>query len=1095
MSLDWLVPGGAPQFNLAVGLPGLLTLVVYAALTLNLAMRHRREILTLSARRAILIAALLALAPILARTLVLSFQLPDSEVRAAVPLLVALAPVVGAVWGGPLVGLLVGLASGLTVAAFDTHRLTQPFEMALAAASIALLIHQPYRGRVGAWLRQPLIATLLGSLFVGWPLQLLGSFMTDYSSALDSLDRAASSFAPTLAASIIAASITGLLVQAVVMRWPRLNPMAAIQLETAPWQRRLNTRVFSAFFPVACLAALILVSTVAFTSYVLATNLVVDQMGRNAANAGSSIPFFTQEGRSLIRNLAQDERLLADSSDLRQARLQDSLTSVAFFEQLVLFDSQQHLINAYPEQGAGSLTLSAGEESRVRLALAGGAPTEVITHTSEGTFVTFVAAITQPSGGAIRGAVLGRTALRDNPAMSPVLGVLRQGVVGSGEGFVIDNQNRIVLYPARPELEQTDFVLGAAVVLPGSGAGGQAFRQTQADGSRRLITILPVASQSDWSIVLVEPNRVALTLAVQIALPTLGLLLIMMAVAAPAVIAITRSITSPLDELVKSADRIAQGQLDRPVQLAGEDEIGQLGQAFEQMRLRLKNRLDEQDRLLQVSRAVSSNLELFRAMPPILSSALDVTQAASVRVALRRGGDPLQTYAAGHIAAGMAALDETLIDLVEKQGTVIISQISRASGSLDVSRLPSTVQSLAALPLRSDTSFYGVLWLTYDHEHIFEQSELTFLATLTGQAAVAVANARLLAEAEEGRRKLEAVLESTSDGLIAVDNHGKVLLMNPAAEKYFGVRFEQARGRIAEEIVDVRELAILLTNLQEPTMPLELPGRNGATLLANTSTMVSHDGTLTGRVTLLRDISALKELDNIKTVFLRMVSHDLRSPLTYMRGYLSMLPLSGDLNATQLESIDKINSGIQHITEMTERLLYLSRLKFGDEAELELSLVDVKELLEEIQAEQSGAAKDNNITLKIQVAERLPLLLVDGMLLHQAITNLITNAVKYTPDGGEVTVRAVTEMPGTVTVGVADTGIGIRPEDQKRLFEAFYRVPQREGEPARPHGTGLGLALVKAIAEAHNGSVWVESAFGAGSKFYISIPVRKPQDL
>ncbi|HEC23022.1 MAG TPA: sensor histidine kinase, partial [Chloroflexi bacterium] len=405
------------------------------------------------------------------------------------------------------------------------------------------------------------------------------------------------------------------------------------------------------------------------------------------------------------------------------------------------------------------------------------------------------------------------------------------------------------------------------------------------------------------------------------------------------------------------------------------------------------------------------------------------------------------------------------------------------------------IRALVALPLRSDTVFHGVLWLAYDHERLFEQSEMDFLSTLAGQAAIAVSNARLFAEAEEERRKLEAVLESTADGMIVTDNQGRIILMNPAAESYFGIRAEQARGRKATEVLkDAQELAALLTNLQEPVSVLEMPDQRGKFFLASTSTIVSHEGAITGRVAVLRDITALKELDNIKTVFLRMVSHDLRSPLTFMRGYLSMLPLIGDLNERQQEAVIKINDGIDYISEMTERLLYLSRLQFGDQADLEMVLVDVEELIQIILEEQSEDARRKQITLSFECEDKLPLLLADEMLLRQAVANLVNNALKYTPEGGTVAVHAFKDGGEQIGISVRDTGIGIRKEDQARLFEAFYRVPQRKGDPPRPRGSGLGLALVKAIVQAHGGTVRVESEFGEGSTFYITLPVRDPTD-
>ncbi len=765
---------------------------------------------------------------------------------------------------------------------------------------------------------------------------------------------------------------------------------------------------------------------------------------------------------------------------------------------MIFLDADRNLLSAYPAPSGDTIALSAEEASRVDTALQGGVPAEVVVYGQSGEAVTmtFISAVADPATGTPGGVLLGRTTLDTNPILAPVVEVLRQGFVGAGTGFLIDDQHRILLDPAHPEQQERVFAPNG---LRGIGVttGGQAFRQRMPDGTSQLLLMLPVAGLSDWTVVVEVPNEVALALAVQISLPTLLLLLALAALSLPMVVTFVRRVAGPLEDLLQAADHIAEGQLDRPVEITGEDEVGRLGRAFEQMRVRLHSRLGEQERLLSVSRSVASSLELFRSMPTILSSALEVTRAIGVRIVLRSEGDrAVQTYSTGEAASAMAILDGQLMDLVERQGTVVISQLWRASDSLDTENLIPRIRALVALPLRSDTSYYGIMWLSYDHEHVFEESEMTFLSTLAGPAAVAVANARLFAEAEEGRRKLEALLESTADAVVAADVHGKIALINPAAKRVFGVAGEHVIGRRADEVIDVPGLAALMSDLQEPVAALELPHRQGKILLANTSTIVSHDGTVSGRVAVLRDITALKELDNIKTVFLRMVSHDLRSPLTYMRGYASMLPLSGPLNEKQTEALDRIYTGIDTISQMTERLTYLSRLQFGDEAELELTLVDVAELLKEVVPPQEALARQKDVAIKVEVNGGLPLLLADSMLYGHAIMNLINNAVKYTPEQGAVVVRVVMEEDGKrLTLSVTDTGIGIRPEDQARLFEAFYRVPQREGEAQRPRGTGLGLALVKAIAEAHGGSARVESEYGKGSTFTITLPVRNAAEV
>ncbi|MBN1311968.1 MAG: PAS domain S-box protein [Anaerolineae bacterium] len=1094
MTFEWFVFQYIPHLNINLGPRGYLATLVFVATTIALFWRCYADFSKLVPLQWGLLVVTILVTPLLAQTLILSYQPAQWLKPLSIPLFGLIPLLVAAVWLGAGPALLVGLSTGLTWALFGTSRLSQPFEIAILGFAAAMLINQTYRGRFEGWLRHPLAAMLLAAFVVGWPLQVAGIFLLDPSPALASLDHTLTSLLPTLFATGIATLFAGLLIEIVVIVWPHLHPAHGKQLQTAPWTRHLSQRVLYILVPLTVLTAGALIGTVMFVSYRVATHMVLDQVTRDASNIGNSIPVFLQTGRSLLREIAQNEAFWGDDRQARQDRLEEALESGLVFAQLLYFDADLQLVDAYPAVDSPTRTLLLEEEEKLQLTLKDGVPVETTSVDRDTVTINFMMPVNDPDANKPLGVLVGRTALADNPAFAPVANLLQGEFIASSEGLLANTEGYILYYPAHSGRRGEILSLDNAIEL--SGVDGRAFRQLEADGTRRLVYIQQVTGQPEWSVIMLIPNEASLALAVQIVVPALVVMLLIAGLLSVLLVALVRRMTVPLEELLQAVDLMAEEEFDHPIEIAGEDEAGRLGRAFEAMRIRLKNRLDELERLLRVSRGVSGNLELFRAMPTILNSALEVAQARGVRIVLREDeGKPLQVYTVGEAATAMAPLDAQMVDLVERQGTVVISQVWRVSGSLDITMLPPYIRAIVALPLRSDTSFHGILWLGYDHEHVFEQSEMTFLSTLASQAAIAVSTARLFAQAEEGRRKLEAVLTSTADGMIVTDKQGKIILVNPAAEDYFGIRGDQARGRKATEVIDVPALAALLTNLEEPVASLEFPDGRNKILLANTSTIVSSDGAIAGRVAVLRDITALKELDNIKTVFLRMVSHDLRSPLTYMRGYLSMLPLTGELNPKQQDAMEKIGTGIEHISEMTERLLYLSRLKFGEDVELELVLADVKDVIEELVQGQSKAAEDKNIELRIEVEDKLPLLLVDVMLYRQAIMNLINNAIKCTPENGEVIIQAFQEDEGSITTRVIDNGIGIPEEFHERLFEAFYRVPQREGEPDRPRGTGLGLVLVKTIAEVHEGSVAVESVSGEGSTFTITLPLRSAEDI
>jgi len=273
---------------------------------------------------------------------------------------------------------------------------------------------------------------------------------------------------------------------------------------------------------------------------------------------------------------------------------------VPFFEQLLYFDVEQNLADAYPRPGSSTAVLSLEEAGRLNLALKDGVPAELTAIKEGATTISFIVPVQSSEEADPIGVLVGRTTLASNPTFAPVANLLERGFVASGEGLIADSQGQILFYPAHPEVEGDIFTPGKIVEVPST--GGQAFRRLEPDGARRLIYTQPVTGQSDWSVIVLVPNEASLSLTVQIALPALLLVLLIIAAIGFLLITLVRRVTVPLEDLLQAVDLIADGQLDHSAQVIGEDEAGRLGRAFESMRIGLKNRLDEQERLLRVSR-------------------------------------------------------------------------------------------------------------------------------------------------------------------------------------------------------------------------------------------------------------------------------------------------------------------------------------------------------------------------------------------------------------------------------------------------------------------------------------------------------------
>jgi PAS domain S-box-containing protein len=435
----------------------------------------------------------------------------------------------------------------------------------------------------------------------------------------------------------------------------------------------------------------------------------------------------------------------------------------------------------------------------------------------------------------------------------------------------------------------------------------------------------------------------------------------------------------------------------------------------------------------------------------------------------------------------LGALDRALATAArDMEQPLIIENLSRAKTLVTREALGGPIEAAIALPVRTKDQVPAVMWMGYGATRQFDEAEIAMLSMLASQTAVLVENARLFQSAEGGRRRLAAILASTTDAVLVTDREDRILLVNPAAERAFGV----AASVVTGQKIDQAGLSPALVRVfEEPLFPEEalteeVPLFDGRTLYASVSTIISTDGERMGRVAVMRDITHLKELDEMKSEFVATVSHDLRAPLTFMRGYATMLPTVGELNEKQREYAEKILRGVGQMSKLVDDLLNLGRIEAG--VGLERHPCHLGAILVEAVDGMRARASAKGLTLRLEPTAGVAIVAGDAALLRQAITNLVDNAIKYTPGNGVVTV-GLSVSDGRAVIHVTDTGIGVAPSDQVRLFEKFYRIKRRD-TPDVP-GTGLGLSIVKSIIERHDGKVWVDSELNKGSTFHISLPL------
>jgi PAS domain S-box-containing protein len=404
-----------------------------------------------------------------------------------------------------------------------------------------------------------------------------------------------------------------------------------------------------------------------------------------------------------------------------------------------------------------------------------------------------------------------------------------------------------------------------------------------------------------------------------------------------------------------------------------------------------------------------------------------------------------------------------------------------------VEGVPGT-KSEIAVPMMAGDRVIGVLDVQRPEVNAFNDDDLRVLSSIAAQAAIAVERARLyFAERRlrttiaEERAKLEAIIKGASDAIFVTDEGGRVLLMNPAAEKAFHVEPETWADRPLETVIKNADLLALWRSCStdSDSRSAEISLADERTLYADLTPIAG-----VGQTAIMRDITHLKELDKMKSEFVSTVSHDLGSPLHIIQTSAELIPKLGPTNQDQRDTVDDIIRVVGRTATLVRELLDLGKIEAG--VEMEMEPCQLATVIDEAVEGLEERAKAKEIVLQITLPQALPLVMGNPIRLGQVVTNLVNNAIKFTPGKGTVTISA-RETEGEVTVEVRDTGIGIAPEDQAHIFDKFYRVKSVQVSGIK--GTGLGLAIVKSIAEGHGGRVWVESELGQGSIFGFALPI------
>ncbi|MFL5807052.1 MAG: ATP-binding protein [Roseiflexaceae bacterium] len=526
-----------------------------------------------------------------------------------------------------------------------------------------------------------------------------------------------------------------------------------------------------------------------------------------------------------------------------------------------------------------------------------------------------------------------------------------------------------------------------------------------------------------------------------------------------------------------------------------------------------------QDRLLTSLRAeLEAPLSLDALLTLLLRWALDSTGAEAGAICLvdqERGELVLQAYE----GYGREPFNADLYGEVRRRwswNTGVIGKVARSGRAVllrDVTQEPDymasspDVRAELAVPVVHDDRALAVLVLDSPRSSAFGDGEVAFAQALCAGTAQPLRRALRYQELLESSTQLGQVFSSIPSGLALLDSQGRILRHNPAWLSVWGL----GPVELDEDFHMPWDLVpMLLARLADPLGLTDFcaAGQNKPNEIQTTTIVLREPlqelevlsaptrdslGRLTGRLWVVSDVTRERQADRLKTEFISVVSHELRTPLTSILGYTELLLAREFAPNEQREFVKTVYSEANHLSQIIEDLLGMSRLEAGT-VKLNQWVVSLRQLIGELTA-QLNIHLSSRHRLVIDIPQQLPPAYVDRDKVKQIMFNLLTNAAKYSPRGGEIAL-AVEETaslprdhpPGRfVLLSVRDQGIGIDPEDLPRIWERFYRVDN--SNTRRIGGTGLGLSITKALVELHGGRIWVESELGKGTAFFFTLPI------
>lgn len=496
----------------------------------------------------------------------------------------------------------------------------------------------------------------------------------------------------------------------------------------------------------------------------------------------------------------------------------------------------------------------------------------------------------------------------------------------------------------------------------------------------------------------------------------------------------------------------------------------------------LQRQIGEMETLAELARSINSSLDLDSVLQAVVDAAVKLTNADEGNLLLvdDTTGE-LYMRASRNFQDEFAKtfrlpIQDTLAGGVVQSGQPVVLD-QNTPQKIKTSYL---VHSLVYVPLSIHENVIGVLGIDNRTNKIpFKDRDVKLLSALAEFASIAIVNASSFSGTESERNKLGTILAKINDGVIVFDDDHRLVLVNQMAGGAFKLGDANLVSQPLSEVFSHPDLLELVeSNSTGKTNRAEITVSDGRVF----STQITSIPDLGAAIT-MHDITSLKEIDRIKSDFVSTVSHDLRSPLTAILGYVELIERAGPVTELQRDFIHRVQSSVHNITHLVDDLMDLGRIESGFDTRKEM--IQLKPVIEQAAESMQKQMEDKSQKLVLQLPETLPPVFANGVQIGQMVQNLLDNASKYTHHGGEITLKGELENQ-QIILQFRDNGIGIPQVDLPFIFDKFYRASNANTEVT---GTGLGLSIVKSIVENHQGRIWVESSPDEGSVFTVVLPV------